>query len=46
MAVCETKKGCFIVDYRPDGRMGKRIRVKLPESVRTMEEVLSVEKLL
>jgi hypothetical protein len=38
MAVRETKGGRFIVDYRPDRRMGKRVRVKLPEAVQSIEE--------
>lgn len=40
------RNGIWIVDYRPDGRMGKRVRVKLPEAVQSIEEAKDIEKLL
>ncbi len=36
----------YIVDYYPDGRNGKRARVKLPETVTDEEEAKSIEKAL
>lgn len=35
-----------MVDYRPNGRYGKRVRLKLPGSVQTEEAAQSVEDLL
>jgi integrase/recombinase XerD len=34
----------WIVDYRPDGRYGKRIRMPLPEAIVTEEEAKAIER--
>ena len=38
-----TKNNRFIIDYYPDGRRGKRVRLKLPESVTSIEEARAIE---
>ena len=36
----------YVVDYRPDGRYGKRVRRHLPVSIQTEEEALVTERLI
>lgn len=37
------KNGRLIIDYRPDGRYGRRIRLKLPESIQDKKEAEAIE---
>lgn len=36
----------YVVDYRPDGRYGKRVRRHLPVSIQTEEEAKATERLI
>lgn len=38
-----TKNNRFIIDYYPDGRRGKRVRLMLPDSVASIEEARAIE---
>lgn len=44
MSVRITKNGRFVVDYYPQGRKGKRVRITLPESIKTFKEAQLIEK--
>jgi len=38
------KNGRYYIDYRPDGRYGKRVRQLLPESIASEDEAREIEK--
>lgn len=40
------KNGRFVIDYRPHGRHGKRVRLKLPESVTSLDQAAGIERSL
>jgi len=40
------KNGRWVIDYRPHGRYGKRVRLKLPESVTGMDQAVEIERSL
>lgn len=40
------KKGRFVIDYRPHGRHGRRIRITLPEHITSLAEAVEIERSL
>jgi integrase/recombinase XerC len=46
MSVRQNKSGRWIVDFYPNGRKGRQVRITLPPTVVTREEALGVEKLI
>ena len=40
------RKDRFVIDYRPHGRNGKRVRLKLPKSIVSLAEAQEIERSL